>query len=126
MTPKQRQLLDAIVASGGGFIHAGDVRVARGLEKLGLIKLDDNGSMRGVDGRSDRERWMTTPTALAATYRSPWEQIQSGRSKILLDGEPAKVVHRSEGGYWIHVQTDHSCGAIALGRAEVDKRVSFP
>jgi hypothetical protein len=55
LTPARRALLKHVL-KGGYYIAGSDVRVARGLEAAGLVKLEDNGSMT-MNGRSDGERW---------------------------------------------------------------------
>lgn len=61
MTPKQEALLNDLYTSGGSYLRGADVRVARALEKLGLITLEDNGKMKTPgSGRTDGERWMAS------------------------------------------------------------------
>lgn len=56
MTPAQTILLANIRAVEARFVGGSEVQVARALEKLGLVKLTDNGSMV-ILGRVDGERW---------------------------------------------------------------------
>lgn len=60
MTERQQQLLAEIKTAGSCFLSGADARVGQSLARLGHITLDDNGSMLGVNGRSDGERWWAT------------------------------------------------------------------
>lgn len=53
----QDVVLVRVVERKGCFVRGADVMASRRLEALGLVVVTDNGSMRGIDGRSDGERW---------------------------------------------------------------------
>jgi hypothetical protein len=61
LTARQLALYEELLASGGEFCWGADVRVARRLERFGLVTIEDNGAMITVHGRTDGERWMVTP-----------------------------------------------------------------
>ncbi len=60
MTPKQQELFENIKARKSCFVRGTDVRVVRVLVELGLVSLEDNGSMQGDNGKADGERWWAT------------------------------------------------------------------
>jgi alkylated DNA repair dioxygenase AlkB len=60
LTDKQLALLNEIrdFPRGGMFLKGPQVTVARSLEKLGWVTLEDNGKMKKTTGRDDGERWL--------------------------------------------------------------------
>jgi hypothetical protein len=63
LTIKQLELLERVRETGGIFLEGAEVRNAMTLEKLDLVRLEDNGSMRVDRGtrRTDGERWWCKP-----------------------------------------------------------------
>lgn len=70
------------LAAGGCYVRGARVASARKLEALGLATLEDHGvGPKGIDGRSDGERWVAELTTLgrsfaAATAAAPAPQGQ--------------------------------------------------
>lgn len=61
MTKRQHRLLDALRASGVRYVTGADVRVAKALEGMGLVTVEDYGEMRQAQSRrQDGERWLAT------------------------------------------------------------------
>lgn len=56
LTQPRRALLKYVLG-GGYYVTGSDIRVARSLEAVGLVKLEDNGAMLTTWRRSDGERW---------------------------------------------------------------------
>lgn len=61
MTAPQRKLLVSLLKNDGRHLRGAEVRVARNLEALGLVVLEDNGSLQ-LGGREDGERWSASIT----------------------------------------------------------------
>ncbi len=71
MTPRQRKLLAELDVPHGACLYGADVRVARALEKIGLVTITDEGDFR-PGGRSDGERWSVDLTDKGREYaRAP-------------------------------------------------------
>lgn len=70
LTAKQRDLFDRVF-DGTFYIGGHDVVAARKLEKLGLVKLEDNGFMaQDRAGHSDGERWSVELVRRIDQYQS--------------------------------------------------------
>jgi hypothetical protein len=70
VTDAQRALLRHLAqqTSGSDYLYGGPrVRVAQWCERHGWLVLTDYGDMKGVDGRSDGERWHAKITTAGLT-----------------------------------------------------------
>lgn len=69
LTARQYELLQRVRKAGSCYLKGADVRVARLLEKLGLVTIEDLGEVI-LDERNDGERWKCSSVVPSQTENS--------------------------------------------------------
>lgn len=120
----QTELLRKL-AAGGCYVRGARVASARKLEALGLATLEDHGvGPKGIDGRSDGERWIAALTELgrsfAAAATAPQGQLLPVTSDLRRTADGSyEALH--DGDAWKLRRTPKSAGV-----PEGDDLGSFP